>query len=350
MPISVEPKIKKKKKKVTPLGRLKKQGPKPGSFSYQQQQTLKPGYKVPPMMIGGEIRPFKDKDLQRKQRPMDRIRKRDRMKQKPKKTKNKPGIAFLTGGQAKIAAKAPPTNKIDGKDFAVLRAEKAKGRGMGLQDEKMKPGKIMKADKGGMGEATKYKKYLKGLKEVTDKSLAKNVAKKLNRTIGVFPVVQSKLSPGMKKRITNKLVRKGKNLLGKDDFLQRRINLGGRAGLLLKGATALAKGLKKLKPSKKMGGGMMMQRPMMANIGAIAGKEGKKRLMSARDKAEKRAIKRLANAPKGGNRDRAKDVVKGLGGYMGGGMMMRPNPVGMKAGKSVKVKCKIGRNKPTKMY
>ena len=89
MPIRVEPKIKKKKKKVTPLGRLKKQGPKPGSFSYQQEQTLKPGYKVPPMMIGGEIRPFKDKGLERKQRPMDRIQKRDRMKQRPKKTKTK---------------------------------------------------------------------------------------------------------------------------------------------------------------------------------------------------------------------------------------------------------------------
>ena len=35
---------------------------------------------------------------------------------------------------------------------------------------------------------------------------------------------------------------------------------------------------------------------------------------------------------------------------MGGGMMMRPNPVGMKTGKSVKVKCKLGKNKPTKMY
>ena len=33
---------------------------------------------------------------------------------------------------------------------------------------------------------------------------------------------------------------------------------------------------------------------------------------------------------------------------MGGGMMMRP--MGYKAGKSVKVKCKLGRNKPTKMY
>ena len=55
---------------------------------------------------------------------------------------------MLTGGQLKIAAKAPPTNKIDEKDFAVLREEKAKQRGKGLQDEKMKPGKVMKARRG----------------------------------------------------------------------------------------------------------------------------------------------------------------------------------------------------------
>ena len=62
---------------------------------------------------------------------------------KPASTKK-----MLTGGQAKIAAKAPPPNKIDAKDFAVLRAEKAKGRGMGLQDEKVQPGKVMKAKRG----------------------------------------------------------------------------------------------------------------------------------------------------------------------------------------------------------
>ena len=67
--------------------------------------------------------------------------------------------------QKKLAAKAPPPNKIDEKDFAVLRAEKAKGRGMGLQDEKVQPGKVMKAK---MGVATDYKKYLKGLKKATD--------------------------------------------------------------------------------------------------------------------------------------------------------------------------------------
>jgi hypothetical protein len=56
----------------------------------------------------------------------------------------------LSGGQAKIASKAPPPDKIDAKDFAVLKAEKAKGRGMGLQDEKLKPGKVQKAFLGKM--------------------------------------------------------------------------------------------------------------------------------------------------------------------------------------------------------
>jgi hypothetical protein len=57
--------------------------------------------------------------------------------------------------QKKLAAKAPPPNKIDEKDFDVLRAEKAKGRGMGLQDEKIKPGKVMKAK---YGKMMKYKR------------------------------------------------------------------------------------------------------------------------------------------------------------------------------------------------
>ena len=66
----------------------------------------------------------------------------------------------LSPKQKAIASKAPPPDKIDGKDFAVLKAEKAKGRGMGLQDESVQPGKVMKAK---MGVATDYKKYLKGL-------------------------------------------------------------------------------------------------------------------------------------------------------------------------------------------
>jgi len=55
-------------------------------------------------------------------------------------------MKYLSGGQAKLDRNK--NNKIDAQDFKILRAEKAKGRGMGLQDEKMKPGKVMKAKQG----------------------------------------------------------------------------------------------------------------------------------------------------------------------------------------------------------
>ena len=71
---------------------------------------------------------------------------------------------YMTGGQAKIAAKAPPPNKIDAKDFAVLRAEKAKGRGQGLQDEKLKPGKVTKAALGVLAAGLGARKRMKDKK------------------------------------------------------------------------------------------------------------------------------------------------------------------------------------------
>ena len=93
-------------------------------------------------------------------------------KQKAKKEK------FLTGGQAKIAAKAPPPNKIDEKDFAVLRQEKAKGRGMGLQDEKVKPGKVMKANLGLMFMKQAKKKGAKGLEFLSPLAMLKRISGK----------------------------------------------------------------------------------------------------------------------------------------------------------------------------
>ena len=57
---------------------------------------------------------------------------------------------MLSAKQKKIASKAGNPNKIDAKDFAVLKAEKAKGRGMGLQDEQVPPGKMVKANIGAM--------------------------------------------------------------------------------------------------------------------------------------------------------------------------------------------------------
>ena len=52
----------------------------------------------------------------------------------------------LKGNQKKLDKNN--NNRIDAQDFKILKAEKAKGRGMGLQDEKVKPGKVMKAKKG----------------------------------------------------------------------------------------------------------------------------------------------------------------------------------------------------------
>ena len=51
----------------------------------------------------------------------------------------------LKGNQKKLDKNN--NNRIDAQDFKILKAEKAKGRGQGLQDEKMKPGKPMKAAK-----------------------------------------------------------------------------------------------------------------------------------------------------------------------------------------------------------
>ena len=296
----------------------------------------------------------------------------------------------LSPKQKKIAAKAPPRNKIDGKDFAVLKAEKAKGRGMGLQDEKMKPGKIMRAQIGGMGKATNYKKYLSALKEATKK-----------------PKIRAVLDPAAR---VIKATKYGKIAAG------------------VAGAALLAKtGLEKLYekrtgkrpltkfPKKKMGGGMM-KKPIKASLGLLAGSGVKKaaniidekREQGIQKKVDRDAmINKARKAIQGKNKNRiterdlqtvsniiiknkdrltdrelktAQDIIKTIPrtmpkvkirerdigiqkikeliknrprNKMGGGMMMRPTPKlsvpQMSKGSSVTVKVKLGRNKPTKL-
>jgi hypothetical protein len=93
---------------------------------------------------------------------------------------SKGGGADMSTKQKTIAAKAPPPNVLDGKDFAVLREEKAKGRGMGLQDEKLKPGKVKKAFMGLAVEAMKNskKKGAKGIELVSPLAMAKRLFNK----------------------------------------------------------------------------------------------------------------------------------------------------------------------------
>ena len=124
----------------------------------------------------------------------------------------------------------------------------------------------------------------------------------------------------------------------------------------------------KPKPKPKMGGGMMKK--YTKGGGADTGTAGERRskLMTAVDRF-KRRIDVRKRRPKYIKPPERKSMIPadvgqvaqsltptGLGkqmgrkvmGKMGGGMMMKP--MGYKSGTSVKVKCKLGRNKPTKMY
>ena len=282
----------------------------------------------------------------------------------------------MSVGQAKIAAKAPPPNKIDEKDFKVLREEKAKGRGMGLQDEKVQPGKVMKARKG--------------------KSAMVPLKKGYSKTLGVFPTI-NKVKPsvggsgsGMGKGTDKVSTKKA------EDFMKRRKQLGG-AGKVIS-ATKIGKMLlpvvgagvaaqqylkskmkkknKNKDPEKKMGGGMM-QKPMgyrsgghydKENVirhirinkkmgggmmkkyskggGADSGRIGemKSRIGVAMNKAKRlRSMDRLTDR----DIEKAKSLVKGK---MGGGMIGPSQRPGYSKGTMVKARgCKLGRTRPTKI-
>ena len=195
---------------------------------------------------------------------------------------------YLIGGQAKIAAKAPPTNKIDEKDFAVLRAEKAKGRGMGLQDEKMKPGKVKKAMLGALAVGA----GLLGAKKLLGKKAKAKADSGSMRGIG-----KGMRAAGFGKNIIEMLKKQKLGTPGiKGPVMKRGGMLKARRGTIIK---PKGPGVLRMKPQDRYGQ-PMKPKPI---------------------KPKKK---------------------------MGGGMMMRPNPMGYKKG--VMVKTKIGRNKPTKMY
>ena len=81
---------------------------------------------------------------------------------------SKGGGADMSTKQKTIAAKAPPPNVLDGKDFAVLRAEKAKGRGKVM---KARYGRSVKTD-------TEYAQKNKGEDRLTESDI-KNAEKYL---------------------------------------------------------------------------------------------------------------------------------------------------------------------------
>lgn len=142
---------------------------------------------------------------------------------------------MLSKKQKKIASKAGDPNKIDAKDFAVLKAEKAKGRGMGLEDEKLKPGKeYVEKAKGGMTKGqkkagmSKKKTVMKaeeGKLADTSKFLQRRKALGGARSLfGQFPAVEMKsVKP---------------DLSTPSEFVKRRQALGGTKAIL---STVLSK-------------------------------------------------------------------------------------------------------------
>ena len=199
--------------------------------------------------------------------------------------------------QKKIAAKAPPPDKIDAKDFAVLKAEKAKGRGMGLQDESIKPGKVMKAKRGKMFDG-----YLSTFDASAEASTPKS-QRGVTTIVGVKPGAE--IGKGKKRFTSMEAMRTAKGFRtidGKQEtssqFNKRRMELAvpkdiakkalkaTRIGKIALGIGAagvaasqyLKSKMKKDEPKKKMVGGMakkysvgggMMQRPMGGPMGGM---------------------------------------------------------------------------------
>jgi hypothetical protein len=305
-------------------------------------------------------------------------------KAKYQNRKYKDRVKMLTGGQAKIAAKAPPPNKIDEKDFAVLRAEKAKGRGMGLQDEKVKPGKVqkaalgmlalgigakklmdknkkelppglgaaalltkkkkeilgkkmggvMKAKRGKFGEAKDYKKYLKGLKKATSEVKAKAIKSpeyspsnpkgtKSYRALGIKnedAFYKEKMKdPKFAKAVYK--TKGNKNLPASIDNRMRQLNANNRLDKINKNPKT-----KKMYEKGITFGTKALKATTVGKIALGVGAAGVAAQQYLKSKMNKK-----------------KDVKK----KMGGGMMQRP--MGYKYGTSVTAKCKLGRNKPTKI-
>ncbi len=313
------------------------------------------------------------------------------------KVKKGLGKKMLTGGQAKIAAKAPPPNKLDEKDFAVLRAEKAKGRGMGLQDEKVKPGKVQKAVLGLMFMKQAKKKGAKGaeflsplamLKRVSGRKAGGVMKARVGKSIKTGKISDMSFDEKMKRVESGQINKKTGRFTSMNamrdakgfqkgetasDFNKRRMKLEraakvakstrlGKILLPVVGAAVAAKTYlnskmnKKKDVKKKMGGGMM-QKPMgyksgMGPAGAAgpsAGRPGGRRqgpkggigsMPKKRDGIE--IIVMTKDGPKRITRSEL-DGMSGIEQKMGGGMMKKYSKGGgADSGRIGEMKSRIG--------
>ncbi len=275
-------------------------------------------------------------------------------------------VPYLTGGQAKIAAKAPPPNKIDAKDFAVLRAEKAKGRGMGLQDEKVKPGKVIKAkrgtgilaEKGTSKNFAGYTKVFEGPRDKGRVATISGVKPKIKKSRKTYKSMdEMRKAKGFKPGETASQFNKRRMMLAGAKEAAKATRIGKIVLPIAAAGVAAQQYLKSKmkKKDKKMGGGMMkkyrsggpvpVEKIKKAFPEASPGKVSRMQTMLG-DKSAPMKKERLFE----GDRGRRKELIKKLRGVakatplglgikavetakklkekmskkMGGGMMKRP--------------------------
>jgi len=276
--------------------------------------------------------------------------------------------------QKKIAAKAPPTDKIDAKDFAVLKAEKAKGRGMGLQDESIKPGKVMKARVGKEIKADPTKPISsvapKASDVLKDKKFPVGKLKALGRVMGSRAALLGAIGAGaaaglnmagkkLKKVLDERKARKRDE--AKDTFIDgskvaasklsprmaggmmKKYSVGGGADMGdPKKPTAIPKG----KDSELMVHNTMPSQTGERPLAAPQRRRARKDKQPRQGVKSLRQLKSLRQSAAGPGYLPKPDAPKGK---MGGGMMNKP--MGYKHGTMVKARgCKLGRTRPTKMY
>ena len=254
--------------------------------------------------------------------------------------------------QKKIAAKAPPPDKIDAKDFAVLKAEKAKGRGMGLQDEKVKPGKVMKA-KTGKQIVKEFSASLKGI----DESFKDKVhPMKKQRLMDRNKVIKAKYGKAVKTELKADPTKPISSVAPKASDILKKKKLPGRIGtalgiasMMVPAAYAAAIQYKDYKAAKnrdeakvkKMVGGMAKKYSVGggADMGAKSDFDkitertktyAKAESMKDRDRLTTRDIQEATKALKPSQRKSRRYAAtpgylpKPAIGKMGGGMMNKP--------------------------
>ena len=208
---------------------------------------------------------------------------------------------MLTGGQAKLDKNK--NNRIDAEDFKILRSKK-----------------VAKADKGMMTELPPDP--AKPMNPYGKTGRALGAGAKAARATKIGKIAAGVAAVGLgAKAILNKALKKEK---------EKEKTKGEKK----------AERLKQLKKEASMMGGGMMKRYSKGG-GADTGKAGEMKSMLGV------AINKLKRMQQDMGRIRNLPKQQKMGGGMVGAMQ---KPVGYSKGKSVKVKCKIGRNRPTKMY